>query len=422
MTKTEKFSIKKIEISLFIFLYFTLIISFILGEDSTGGAFLDYQNQSKVINEFLKNFKFALLNYDQLPFTTRHSPILLILISCLIKFNFNDEIIRLIYLHINLFLPYIFYKCLKIKFKNVDSKYLLILTGIIFLSPSFRTLTIWPDSRILGLTLFTLSIFYFLKYLDTNYQKHAILNVILCALSSYISPNFSIFAIFFTFIYLKNYGFFSNQFFTILLTNLIISLPAIYYVFILKIHFFYAKATLDLPGKDLLFLNFFNQILIVSSIIFFYLIPFLITKIINFQINKNKYLIFFISLGLTLISINFFNYKISFSGGGIIFHLSNYLFDNNIFFYIFSFFSIFVIISLLLNNLENAFLIICVFLGNPQTTIYHKYYDPLIFVLLFTILSVEFNNQSLNKKKNTLAIYIYFLIFLVISNLKHLFV
>ena len=420
MTAKEKFSIRKIEILLFITLYFSLIISFILGEDSTGGAFLDYQNQSKVINEFVKNIKFALLNYDQLPFTTRHSPILLILISFLIKFNFNEEIIRLIYLHLNLILPYIFYKCLKIRFKNVDKKYLLILSGIIFLSPTFRTLTIWPDSRILGLTLFTLSIFYFLKYLDSNYLKYAILNVILCALSSYVSPNFSIFAIYFTFIYLKNYGFFSSQIFKILIINLIISLPAIYYVFILKIHFFYAKATLDFPGKDLLFFNFFNQILIVSSIIFFYLIPFLITKIINFKINKNKYLIFFISLGLTLISINFFNYKISFTGGGIIFHLSNYLFDNNIFFYIFSFLSIFVIINLLINNLENAFLIICVYLGNPQTTIYHKYYDPLIFILIFTILSIEFNNKFLIKKKNTYILYIYFLIFLAINNLKHL--
>ena len=75
MTTKEKFSIRKIEILLFITLYFSLIVSFIIGEDSTGGAFLDYQNQSEVINEFTKNFKFALLNYDQLPFTTRHSPI-----------------------------------------------------------------------------------------------------------------------------------------------------------------------------------------------------------------------------------------------------------------------------------------------------------------------------------------------------------
>ena len=42
--------------------YITLIISFIFGEDSTGGAVLDYQNQQNVIKEFVKSFKFAFLN------------------------------------------------------------------------------------------------------------------------------------------------------------------------------------------------------------------------------------------------------------------------------------------------------------------------------------------------------------------------
>ena len=64
------------KIVVFLLAYFTLYFSLYLGEDSTGGAILDYENQRNVIGEFVKDFRFALLNYDTLPYTTRHSPIL----------------------------------------------------------------------------------------------------------------------------------------------------------------------------------------------------------------------------------------------------------------------------------------------------------------------------------------------------------
>ena len=410
---------KNFKFLLLLFFYITIIISFYLGEDSTGGAFLDYQNQSKVINEFLKDFTYAFLNYDQLPYTTRHSPVLLILISFLKKLQLNDEIIRLIYLHLNLLLPLYFFKSLEIKLKNIDKNYLLLLTCIIFLSPTFRSLSVWPDSRIFGLTLFAISVFYFLKFINEKSLKYVFLNVLFCALSAYVSPNFAIFAFFFSFVFIRHYGLFSYKWISILIMNLLLALPAIYYVFFLKIYFFYAKATVDLSGEDVLFFNFYNQILITSSIIFFYLIPFLITNIIKINIKENRLIIFVISIFITLICINFFNYEINFTGGGIIFQASNYLFGNNLFFYLFSFISIFTILILLFRNYENLILIICVFLSNPQTTIYHKYYDLLIMILILTIFFIEINFKAFTKK-NFLVLYAYFLIFLVINNFKYL--
>ena len=64
------------EIVFFLFLYFTLLISFFLGENSTGGAFLDYINQKKISTAFVEDFESTLLNYGN--FSTRHSPILII--------------------------------------------------------------------------------------------------------------------------------------------------------------------------------------------------------------------------------------------------------------------------------------------------------------------------------------------------------
>ena len=149
---------------LFIILYLSLIVGFIFGEDSTGGAFIDYQGQKKVSLDFAINFKDTFFNYDK--YATRHSPILIIFLSLFEKLRLSDDIIRIIHLHIILFLPLGFFLCLKKKFKLTNEYYLGFLTGLIFLSPTFRSLSIWPDSRVLGLTVFIFSVYFYLKFND----------------------------------------------------------------------------------------------------------------------------------------------------------------------------------------------------------------------------------------------------------------
>ena len=177
------------EIVLLFFLYVTLLISFFLGENSTGGAINDYINQKNITTRFANEFKETFLNYDK--YQTRHSPILLIFLSLFEKLNWTDQFIRLVHLHLCLFLPIIFYNCLKIKYPNFNKKIFLLLSSLIIISPTFRTLSIWPDSRIFGLIFFSLSVLFFLKFLNNRKFKYAILNTIFCAVSSYISPNFS---------------------------------------------------------------------------------------------------------------------------------------------------------------------------------------------------------------------------------------
>ena len=62
-----------------LFLYLTLIISFILGENSTGGAIVDYVNQKNASQGFASEFLKTLYEYDT--FETRHSPVLIIFLS-----------------------------------------------------------------------------------------------------------------------------------------------------------------------------------------------------------------------------------------------------------------------------------------------------------------------------------------------------
>ena len=406
-------------IAFFFFLYITLIISFFLGEDSTGGAFRDYHNHTFASEAFASDFFKTFYEYDS--YRTRHSPILIIFLSLFEKIELPDIFIRLIHLHICLILPFLFYKCLTVKFHEIDKKILFFLSSLIFLSPTFRSLSIWPDSRLLGLILFTLGVYYFLKFEESKNFKFAIYNVIILALSAYISPNFSVFSVFFLLNFVFNYGIFSKKILSIIILNLVLALPAFYYIFILDVNFLLKSAAIGVEENERLFNNLFNNVLISFSIILFYLIPFLFFKIIK---TNNIFDIRNILISILIFSICVYNfdYNYSYSGGGIFFKVSYYLFQNNYLFYLISFFAILVIFSLISKNYLNILLIITIIFNNPQYTIYHKYFDPFLLIVCLTIFSFSLDLKKIFITKNYIFIFIYFLAFLIISNLKFLYV
>ena len=406
----------KKEVILFLILYSSLLVGFLLNENSTGGAFLDYINQKKISQAFSNNFLQTLLNYDE--FTTRHSPVLIIFLSIFEKINLNDYIIRIFHLHLCLLLPLFFYLCLKIKYSNINRSIIILLTGLIFLSPTFRSLSIWPDSRILGLTIFCISIFFYLKFEIERKFIFSVANIFFYALASYLSPNFAVFSLFFLYKYFCLINFKSNKFLSIILLNIFLASPAIYYVFILDINFLNKSAAIGVSNnKNIFFTNIFNQFLIIPSIIFFYIFPFIFLKIINFtKILDIKDI--FSSILLLLISIYFFDYSYEYTGGGLFFKISHYLFKNNILFYFVSFISIIILFKLFKLNLVNALLILILFLSNPQITIYHKYYDPLILIIIFLIFNLDIKLHNLDAGKKIAFIYIYFLGFLLLNFIK----
>ena len=178
---------------LILLLYLSLLISFYFGENSTGGAITDYYGHNNLATELFRDFFEVFFNYDE--FHTRHSPVFLVILGFLDEIFIFDNLKRLFLLHIFLLLPILFYQCLKIKF-NIDRKILILLTSLIFISPTFRSLSIWPDSRLFGLLFFTLSIFCYLKFTINKKFSYVLLNILTCALSAYISPNYSVFSLF----------------------------------------------------------------------------------------------------------------------------------------------------------------------------------------------------------------------------------
>ena len=120
--------LKEKKIFIYLSLYITLIVGFIFNENSTGGALIDYNNQKYAVAAFSENFKNSFLNYEE--FSTRHSPLLIIILSFLYKVGFEDIIIRAIHLHISLFLPFVFYLILKKKFSKENEWIFIILIGL----------------------------------------------------------------------------------------------------------------------------------------------------------------------------------------------------------------------------------------------------------------------------------------------------
>jgi len=384
-------------------LYLSLLLGFFYDENLNYGAYRDWLGSNITpINDFSNNFLHTLLNYDD--YGHRHSPIYLIFLSLFLDLGFDIDQVRMIHLHLCVFLVILFYKCLKLKFENININYLALLSLVIFLSPTFRSLAIWPDSRLPGLIFFVLTIFYFIKFKKTDNYKYAWFTCVALIASSYISPNFSVFFPYFFFFFLKKFKL--NKIKLLIFFNFLATLPIFYYIFILDINFLTAGQTPGSNGETVDFdFNFSNKLMLISSIIFFHLSPVLIQSKFHkpfFKFLKNKLIILFL---LTTCLIYFFNYQVSYTGGGVFFVLSNLFMHNNYLFFMTSIFFIGFIAYIAFLNLNNFFLLSILIISNVQNTIYHKYYEPLIIIIFFTLLKSVEAESFLKKKSNLFYLY-----------------
>ncbi len=155
--------------------------------------------------------------------------------------------------------------------------------------------------------------------------------------------------------------------------------------------------------------------------IFFHTLPFIIN--INF-FNKLKIFLkknFFPILIFLFINTVFFNYSINFTGGGIFFQLSNYLSGNNLIFYIFCFISLSVLAYFISCSFTNLIIISILIVSNIQNTIYHKYFDPLILIIFFTIFNTSLIEEFFKKKNNLIYLYIFYLGYILLRYAKNTF-
>ena len=141
-------------------LYFTLLISFLLNENSSGGSQKDYLYTYKYIIAISENLidgiKLIASEHPQ------HFPLNYLLLGTLLKFLKEPYMAKFIFLHISLIIPFVFYKCIKIVHKNEEVSFLLSI--ILFLSPYYRSSAVWSTTDNLATLFFISSIFFYLKF------------------------------------------------------------------------------------------------------------------------------------------------------------------------------------------------------------------------------------------------------------------
>ena len=386
---------------IFFIFYLTVLLGMYFNEDNLGGASHDSIYHFKIVQQFNENFFYTLANFGkyELDLGTRNSPVFWVFISIFNKFISFDSI-RVLNSLIIFLTAVIFYKCLLLKYKNFNHLNLIILASMIFLSPSLRSLVIWPYSLSWGLFLFILSIYYYLKSKNNFGLKNSFLILSNVIFAAYVYPSFSVFFIFYFFKIINKTR---NTILTIkiLFLSFMLSLPCIIYLASTD----FLKNFEDAQGVDTSLsqsLNISNKILIIGTMILYFLMPIINLKEIFIKlksINKLHLLLIFI---FCLTNIYFFNFPHSVWGGGFFHKASNIIFGNNYLFFMFSILSILIIYSIIEKNFNNYLLLIILILFNPQLTIYLKYFDPLIFILFLTLFDFDLKKHFFEK---TYAIY-----------------
>ena len=380
----------------FFILYLTVLIGFYFDEDNLGGAILDSNYHFRISEEFNKSFLHTFQNFGdpEKNLATRNSPVFWVFLSIFEKY-FSYDFIRLFNTLIIFVIAIIFYKSLLLKFKDVKSYHLLILSSFIFLSPSLRSLAIWPYSLIWGIFFFTLSIYYYLKFKDNLNVNKSFLILFNVIIAAYIYPAFSVFYLFYFLQIVKKIK--KIQCLKLLFFSFLLSIPCIIYLSSKDINTIFTVAQ-GMGGVSFhKSLNISNKLLIISSIFFYLILPLINFKEIYLKVKKISFLkIIFLILFIS-VNIYLFNFPHDKWGGGFFHKFSNLFFENNYLFFFSTFISILTIYVLTDKKFQNYLILIILILYNPQLTIYMKYFDPLIFITFLTLFDFDLKKHFVNK-------------------------
>ena len=166
--------------------------------------------------------------------------------------------------------------------------------------------------------------------------------------------------------------------------------------------------------------NFSNKFVIISTIIFFHLFPFLIKININYlksnYVTNYRYII--LLLFIYFFTLFYFDFSPDYGGGGFFYKLSNIL-KNDYLFFIIYFISLIFIFLIVNKNLNNFIFLIIFVLMNPQLSIYHRYYDPLIILSFLLFFDKGAFLKDMIDKKMIYIIFIYTLFFNILYILKN---
>ena len=431
MEKNQKIEniILKILILVIVFSYF---IGFYFNENSAGGGEGDFTTWTFRNLVFFDSFNLqealGVVNIDSSSkvFQSSRLPGFYVFNKFFNPFTNDPYQFRLSILILSLLVPIIFYFSLILKFKDTNKIYLLFLASLILLSPYFRTSAIWGNEENLAYITLVGSYYFLLKYLKFQKQKLLSLTflIITSSLCVYFDQKFTLVPAICFFIIFFSEKDLKLKAFTILLYTLL-ALPVFYLFFTWG----GLMPPVDQVGRNVrLGDHYLQNIGYALTMISFYLVPFIIAFLLEkkkvnylFSLNKNEIFVYLLS-SIYLIYFLFY-YDISSDvlvGKGVIYKFSILVADNLFFQKIIISVGILISIKFILlifeKNFSNIFLILFLIL----TPIFYRpvlqeYYDPLIFILLFTFFKPKF----LISFKNLMILFSFFTFFLTFANIYY---
>ena len=369
-----------------------------------GGAASDLKTHWKYIQLLRGDINNLIIYELGVDYKLLNYPLHHLIVSQIPIINSNLKIYLLVFFIISLFLPVLFYKCLIIKYENINKEKLLALASIIYILPGFQYSAIWGNPHITALFFLLFSVYFILKLEKLNFENNNYIyySLFFLALTAYVKQFYVFLFPFFLLIILKKK---TIQPIKIIFFLLALGLPGIV-LLIKNPALLFGLNTLDIT-------NFPSSILICSSIIFFYLIPFIFQYFYNnpttyralfLKVLKKKNTILIITL-IFFVSNNYFYYGGNI-GGGVIYKISNIILKNHYIFLMSAYLGMYSIFYYSKNNIDNYFLSLLLLITfSTGFFIFQKYFEPMFFILLLSFYDKKRIEKSINSGINWIIFY-----------------
>ena len=175
--------------------------------------------------------------------------------------------------------------------------------------------------------------------------------------------------------------------------------------------------------KTFSFLNFSNKFFYSSSIIFFHLIPFFFIFLnrikSNFSLFKDKkFILISLFLLLTFFFSDYDNIYNNLGGGGIFYIILSQIINSPNLQLLLIIPISYIFVFLFQKSSFNYLILFILLFSNFQLTIYHNYFEPIIYLVLFTLILNSNFGKELFSYKNLNILIIFNCCFLFISFIK----
>ena len=249
---------------------------------------------------------------------------------------------------------------------------------------------------------------YFFKKWEKNKKnfidKNSLYQIIFLVLATYTRQYYAVFFLYFLFRYFLIFDF--KEFMKIFLLCVLSSLPVLYYTYLFP-------ELLTGQHISLKAINYFllGNLSIMSITVF----PIIMINIIYGKIQLKKIILPILISFLTILILSLNFEPVSWQGGGVNFMISQKLFNNHIYFYFTSFITLCSFIYIFIEKKENFIILIILTFMFFSMQVYQRYYEPMFFIIFFTLIKTNLINIFLKKFSASLYLLFYFVGYYIIT-------